>query len=41
MSTRRDVEDRWNFFWLCRYGFGFRFWLVEVQVYWYKPGAGS
>lgn len=35
--TRLDVGDPWNFFWICRYGFGFRFWVLELQVYWYKP----
>jgi hypothetical protein len=39
MSTRHDVEGRWNFFWACRYGFGFRLWVIELQVYWYKPGG--
>lgn len=40
MSTRLDVPDgQWNFFWVSRYGFGFRLWLVELQVYWYKPGG--
>jgi len=40
VSTRLDVPpDQWNFFWACRYGFGFRLWLIELQVYWYKPGG--
>lgn len=40
--TRLEVpDDQWNFLWLCRYGLGFRLWLVELQVYWYKPGGPS
>lgn len=39
MSTRADVEDQSNFFWLYRYGFGFRLWFIELQVYWYAPGG--
>lgn len=41
-QNRQSIPDgRWNFFWLCRYGLGFRLWLIEVQVYWYTPGGFS
>lgn len=39
MSTRADKERQWNFLWCNRYGFGFRLWVLELQVYFYKPGG--
>jgi hypothetical protein len=38
-KCRADVEAKWNFFWANRYGFGFRLWVVELQVYFYRPGG--